>query len=314
MPGHAAFVLTGPTAAGKTAVAQFLAEQYGADILSADAMLVYRGLDIGTAKPTAEERKRVTYYGLDLVPPSGTFSVAQFLEVAQQALASTRAADRPLIVVGGTGLYVKALLQGLDTLPQPSPAVRARWRQCLAREGVGALQQALRSRAPAWLEAMRDPANGRRLVRALELVDAGLVTPPASWARQGAKPAVVGLSVARALLEARIAARVDAMYEGGLLREVAALTASVPFAMWGTAAQAVGYAEAVACLAGQVTEPQARERTLIRTRQLAKRQMTWFRHQFEVSWVECCQGEATASIAARVWALWQVQGPARLAL
>lgn len=309
-----AFFLVGPTAVGKTVVGQHLAEQTGADILSADAMLVYRGIDIGTAKPSREEQARVSYWGLDLVAPGEPFSVARFLDVARDAVAACRARGRPLIVVGGTGLYVKALLQGLEKLPLTSEHARAHWQGVFREQGVSALQDALRTRAPAWLEAMSDPANGRRLIRALELVEAGLTAPPDSWRQDSVPPEIAGLSLERSLLEERIRSRVAAMYAAGLLKEVAALQERQAFAQWSTAAQAVGYAEAAACLAGGLSEADARERTVIRTRQLAKRQMTWFRHQCRVHWVEWSHGAGVAEVARQVKAVWDTIGPASLAV
>ena len=307
-----AFLLVGPTAAGKTVVAQHLAEQDDAEILSADAMLVYRGMDIGTAKPTRAERDRVRYWGIDLVNPGDPFSVARFRTVAQEAAESARRAGRKLIVVGGTGLYIKVLLHGLDELPHSLPEVRARWQAVLGHDGVAALQEALRQRAPGWLETLSDPANGRRLMRALELVEAGLTAPPASWKQGGGLPEIVGLTAERGLLEARIRERVVAMYDAGFLREVAGLLAQRAFAEWPTAAQAVGYAEAASCLAGSLSEAEARERTVIRTRQLAKRQMTWFRNQCRVRWVEWGQGDV-ATTAEQVRACWSATGPTPLA-
>lgn len=311
---HEAFFLIGPTATGKSAVAQHLAEQDGGEILSADSMLVYRGLDIGTAKPSRLERERVRYWGLDLVDPAEPFSVAQFLAVAGEAARTTAAAGRRLIVVGGTGLYIKALLHGLAPLPATNPAVRAQWQAVLQEGGSKALQDALRTRAPQWLAALADPDNGRRLVRALELVDAGLTEPPTSWTSERELPAVTGLTASREILENRIRDRVDAMYRGGMLDEVRGLLARGDFAAWPTAAQALGYAEAAACLDGRLSEAQAREQTVVRTRQLAKRQMTWFRYQCRVNWIDVAETADVAAMADRVRQAWAEAGPTPLAL
>ncbi len=308
-----AFFLVGPTAAGKSAVAQYLAEQDGGDILSADSMLVYRGLDIGTAKPSRAERERVRYWGVDLVDPIEPFSVAQFVAVAGEAARETARAGRRLIVVGGTGLYIKALLHGLATLPTTNPAGRERWQSLLRAGGIDALRDELRARAPQWLAGLSDPDNGRRIVRALELVEAGVAIPPASWACPGEFPTITGVTASREILERRIRERVDAMYRGGFLDEVRRLLEHRGLAEWPTAAQAVGYVEAMDCLAGRLTEDAARERTVIRTRQLAKRQMTWFRHQCRVDWIEV-DGAGVASMAARVRQAWAASGPTPLAL
>ena len=315
MPGRPeAFFLIGPTATGKSAVAQYLAERDGGDILSADSMLVYRGLDVGTAKPTRLERERVRYWGVDLVDAVAPFNVAQFLAVAGEAAAATAEARRRLIVVGGTGLYIKALLRGLDSLPAADPAARERWQAVLREGGTAALRDVLRARAPQWLAALADPNNGRRLARALELVEAGMNEPPTSWTSAGELPAVTGLTASREGLERRIRERVAAMYRGGLLDEVRELIAIREFTAWPTAAQAVGYAEAVACLEGRLTEAEARERTVIRTRQLAKRQMTWFRHQCQVNWIDVTGDAGVPETAERVRQAWAATGPTPLAL
>lgn len=303
-----AFFLVGPTAAGKTAVAQRLAEQRKALILSADSMLVYRGMDIGTAKPPPGERQGVHYWGVDVVNPSDSYSVASFLEEARRCFAAARHMDRPVIVVGGTGLYIKALLEGLEPLPAVSRESRARWNAVFQQQGVAGLREALQSRRPSWLASLADPFNSRRLIRALELVEAGCDEPPRSW-RLG-KPAgvVTGLALDRELLVARIEARVHSMVEAGLLGEVQALLDGT----WdpcGTAAQAIGYAEAIACLEGRLTRAEAIEQTIRRTRQLAKRQMTWFRHQVNVSWIPVTAALALDEIAARVAADWDRLGP-----
>ncbi len=309
-----ALFLVGPTATGKSAVAQRIAEQRGYDILSADSMLVYRGMDIGTAKPSRADRTRVRYWGVDLVAPGEPFSVARFLETASEAVCGARRAGRELIVVGGTGLYVKTLIHGLAPGPAVSPAARERWQALLEAEGVTALQDALRARSPRWLEALDDPWNGRRLIRALEYVEAGIVEPPRSWNESECMPEIVGLTAPRDAMEARIRARVDAMYAAGLLDEVRALLGQSDFARWMTASQAIGYAEAAACVSGHITEAEARERTAIRTRQLAKRQMTWFRRQCRVRWIDCGDNPGADVLAERVQCAWATTGPTALAV
>lgn len=307
-----AFFLVGPTAAGKTAVAQWLAEQRQAEILSADSMLVYRGMDIGTAKPAPAERGDVRYWGIDQVAPSEPFNVALFLAEARRCFEAAAASGHPVIVVGGTGLYVKALLEGLDDLPDIPRARREYWQAYLEREGVQGLCAALGRLNPRWLASV-DGSNARRLVRALELVEAGVGEPPRSWRREASRPRVTGLALERALLKARIAERVEAMYAGGLLQEVERLLAQGWDAA-STAAQAIGYAEAIACLKGELTPAAARELTASRTRQLAKRQMTWFRHQAHVAWVDVRPGLSVAEIASRVAAEWDATGPQPVAL
>lgn len=308
---HVAFFLVGPTATGKTAVAQWIAEHHGYDVLSADSMLVYAGMDIGTAKPTSQERSRVRYWGIDLVPPTKPFSVGRFLDTARECFES--AADRgvPVIVAGGTGLYIKALTVGIDEGPVASEDVRTRARRLLQDRGVEGLAREVQMRNPAWFEAIPDKANSRRLLRSLELIEAGWTAPPQRWRDPGKRPTLVGLTMDRAVLEQRITARVERMYAEGLLEETRRLLHSglreAP-----TASQAVGYAEAVACVEGRTVVPLAMERTIQRTRQLAKRQMTWFRHQAMVEWIDAGPAEPVEDTAARVMACWRRHGPAQV--
>jgi tRNA dimethylallyltransferase len=311
--GHSAHFLVGPTAVGKSAVVQWIAEHQGFEILSADSMLVYRGMDIGTAKPSPEERRKVRYWGVDLVPAGEPFSVACFLEEARRCFESARSRSVNVIVVGGTGLYVKALTEGFAEVPAADEAARIRRRAILEGLGIEGLQRELQNRNPAWFAALSDPANGRRLIRALELIDAGWEHPPETWRGATAAHALVGLSMAREQLRARIATRVRAMYEQGLLEETQRLLA----AGWGaspTARQAVGYAEAAACLDGQMTRAVAIERTVQRTHRVAQRQMTWFRHQATVQWVDVVPSDAVEAVAERVLKGWRDAGATPVAV
>jgi tRNA dimethylallyltransferase len=308
-----AFFLVGPTATGKTAVAQWIAEHHGYEILSADSMLVYRGMDIGTAKPTPHERRNVRYWGVDLVPATAPFSVGRYVEEARRCLGSARERNIPVIVTGGTGLYIKALLAGLDEGPVASDNTRKRLHELLDREGVAGLQRELEARNPDWYGALPDKNNSRRLLRALELIDAGWSAPPRSWREAGSLPELPGLSRPRHSLQARIAERVTDMYARGLLAETQQLIAGgmkeAP-----TASHAVGYAEATALLEGKLTLDAAIEKTIQRTRQLAKRQMTWFRHQVPVKWVDVTPEASVEDVAARVMGFWTEHGPTPVAI
>ncbi len=302
-----AYFLVGPTAAGKTAVAQRLAESMGADILSADSMLVYRGMNIGTAKPSLAERGRVRYWGLDLVEPSESFSVARFIPEVRRCFDSAQARNVPVIVAGGTGLYIKALLDGLDELPDPTPELRMKWQAVFQQEGVEGLRRALAARNPAWLQGLADPFNSRRLMRALELIESGFLEPPQSWGQRARVSSVTGIEVPRDILVKRIEKRVYQMYAAGLLAETQELMARYGM-LSGTAAGAIGYAEAISCQQGLLSQAAAIQLTIQRTRQLAKRQMTWFRHQLTVSWI-AMMGEDVESVVARVAADWKQHGP-----
>ncbi len=300
----AAWFIAGATATGKSAVAQQLAEQTGRAILSADAMLVYRGMDIGTAKPAPAERGDVPYFGIDLVSPAEPFSTGFWLADAHRAFRSAPRAG--LIVVGGTGLYLKALTEGLDG-SACDPVARAHWQALHAAEGTDALRRALEARAPGVLETLADPANPRRLIRALEHLDAH-GTLPVRQQRADDAPPIPALRLPREQLHARIARRIDAMFADGLIDEVRALQRDIP--AWSeTAVHAIGYAEVRALLAGEMTQPQAAERIAVRTRQLAKRQETWLRHQAHVVWIDITDDDPPDAVARRVAEIWRNHGP-----
>ncbi len=293
-----AFVLVGPTASGKSAVAQWIAEQTGVSIISADSMNIYRGMDIGTAKPSPEERSRVKTFGVDLADPTESFSVGDWLNAVKPAFpfdqAQGRQCSEPPIVTGGTGLYVKCLLQGLDDLPTADETLRERTEKMPLAE----LQTEARRAAPEAYEALADKENPRRLTRLLEGKK-----PSDSW--KGEMPTIIGLHVERDELNRRIAERVEKMYAGGLLEEARGLAG---LKLSSTAQHAIGYAEAFAVLRGEMTEAQAKEKTVIRTRQLSKRQMTWFRHQLKVEWVEVADFPDIGKLVLEISKVWKKHG------
>jgi tRNA dimethylallyltransferase len=260
-------------------------------------------MDIGTAKPLAAERRGVRYWGMDVAAPAEPFSVARYREEARRCFASAHERGVPVLVTGGAGLYIKVLVTGLAELPAASAAARQRWRAVLDERGVAGLQEELRRRGPAWFEALADKANSRRLLRALECVEAGQAHPPRTWNEGAAAPELIGLRMPREQLHRRIAARVKEMYAQGLLDETRRLLdeglAEAPTAM-----QAVGYAEAAVCLGGRMSREAAMEKTIQRTRQLAKRQMTWFRRQANVTWVDVTSDMPLEETAERVLACW----------
>lgn len=299
-----AWFLVGPTAAGKTDIAHELARARGARILCADSMTVYRGLDLGTAKPTPAQRAAVPYHGLDLRDPDQPFSVADFLAAARAALGEAAAAGQPMIVVGGSGLYLRCLLEGLRPGAPADAGIRAEADELLAHGGLAALQDRVRERAPAHFAALADRENPRRLIRAWEQAAAG-VPVAATW--QGPRPVLTGITYPREALHRRIAQRVAAMFAAGLVEETRALRARFP--VWSdTAAQAIGYAEALTHLEKGVTVQEAMERTAQRTRQLARRQLTWFRHQAEVEWVEASPQLSLAAQVQAVGQAWERHG------
>ena len=301
-------ILVGPTASGKSAVAQFLAQQTPPrPIISADSMAIYRGMDIGTAKPTAAERAAVPSFGFDLAPPDQPFSAGNYLAAIRAAIPAITAAQATPIVVGGTGLYVKALTLGLDP-PPSNPELRAQAENILQTHGLPALQAATRALNPAEYAKLRDPENPRRVIRAYELLAAGHPLPRPS-ARP--RPPMPGLLLPPDDLHARIARRARQMFAHGLVEEVRRLRQTHP-ALSPTARHAIGYEEAAAVLDGRLTEETAIRQVTTRTRQYAKRQMTWFRNQADVRWVEVTPRDDTERLANKVRQIWSALGPTRL--
>ncbi|MFT5241815.1 MAG: tRNA dimethylallyltransferase [Candidatus Promineifilaceae bacterium] len=310
-----AFFLVGATATGKSDLALRLARRFALDtIVSADSMNVYTGMDVGTSKPTAQARSEVRHVGMDICTPDAHCSVGVWLEAVQTICAANNNVDsrKPLIVAGGTGLYVSALLHGLDDLPPVPAEVRAHWQAVGEGEGgLEALQTSLKNQSPAWFDALDDRANRRRLQRALELVAVGVTTPPDGWGLAHARVAgLTGLRMQRPALYERINARAKQMFEEGLIEEAAALLQRYP-CLSDTALKAIGYAEAFAAVRGDCSQPDAVEQTAIRTRRLAKRQGTWFENQFDVDWVDVEQ-QSVDDIEDRVANTWQSVGPVAL--
>lgn len=280
--------LVGPTAAGKSALALELAERAGFEVLSLDSMLVYRGMDVGTAKPTPDQRARVPHHLIDLVPPSERFDVSRWLGAAREALADLSRRERRGLFVGGTGFYLAALLRGLFEGPPTDPALRARVEARAAELGPQALHAELRRVDPPSAERLH-PNDLRRVVRALEVLEQTgrpLSSWQAEWAGEGgpreARARVVGLELAPAQLAARIRARTVAMLDGGWREEALALREGESFGP--SAVQALGYAEVLAWADGELTREQALERIVQRTRRFARRQLTWYR-KFDVTWI-----------------------------
>lgn len=302
-----AFFLVGQTASGKSEVAHFLGRKFGAVILSADSMLVYRGMDVGTAKPSEAERREVSYFGIDVADPSENFSVGKFLECARAAWAYCSAHKRVLLVAGGTGLYLKSLTDGLVRAPAANPMLREKAENIFRSAGVEGLFHELEKVDLLRARSIADPKNPRRLIRALDLAWRGIPTKR-TWSRD-LQPTLVGLLWPPHVLSERIARRVQQMFAGGLLDETARLLSNVD-SLSSTARHAIGYREAIAVLQGQISVEQAIDLTIRRTRQLAKRQMTWFRHQARVVWVNREPGQPLEEVAQKVVNLWKVHGSA----
>lgn len=271
-------ILGGPTASGKSAVALRLAEALGLEIVAADAMQVYRGMDIGTAKPTAAERARVPHHMIDVVTPAETFSVADYVRQAEAALGSVLERGRLPLVVGGTGFYIRALAEGLPTAPPADPSAQAPLWRAYEQDGLGPMVEELERLSPD--DAARAQRNPRRVIRALEILRR-TGRPPSAFPRT--TPAFrydkVALLPTMDTLRPRITQRTRRMFEAGLVAEVRALLEAYPQA--GTALQAIGYKEVATHLAGRSTLDEAELAVTIATLQYARRQRTWFRKEPE---------------------------------
>ncbi|MBL8863456.1 MAG: tRNA (adenosine(37)-N6)-dimethylallyltransferase MiaA [Planctomycetes bacterium] len=289
--------LVGPTASGKSAVALLVAEAAGAEIVSLDALQVYRGLDVGTAKPTAEERARVPHHLIDVADPRERYDVTRFLADLSVALASIRARGRRALFVGGTGFYLRALAEGLFRGPDVDPALRAELEERARRDGPAALHAEL-VRADPTAAARLHPNDVKRVVRALEVFHQ-TGRPLSAWQTQwgrgaGAPRTLVGLSVSVPELDRRIAARAQAMLAAGWPAEAVALRAAG--GLGPTAAQAIGYAEALAVHDGTLTPAEAARRIALATRQFARRQRTWYRKFPDLRWLDA-ERRAPADLA-----------------
>lgn len=307
--GHPAYVLCGPTASGKTELAHCIARRQQWPILSADAMQVYVGLDRGTAKPSVEERADLVYGGLDWVTPDQPYSVGAYREAALRYVQDLPR-SMPVLVVGGTGLYIKALLAGLDAMPPVDAAVREAVQQVFAEHGLAGLQAECRRVALERYDRLADPNNPRRVMRALELALMGVPLQP-TWSEAPIRGTVTVLDVGRDQLHERIRVRTGQMFATGLVAEAAAVQTRWP-SLSRTARHAIGYREAWAVLAGEMDTDAAVAAVEQRTRQYARRQRTWFRHQLPAEHIEAAPDESVEALADRVLAGWRRGGGCEL--
>ena len=269
-------VLAGPTASGKSDLALRLAEGFALEVVSADASMVYRGMDIGTAKPSLAERALVPHHLIDIIEPDQPFSVSDYVALAEQAIAEILSRNRLPLVVGGTGYYIRALSEGLYQIPEPDPGLQQQiWAELEAR-GLQPLIAELGQISP--LDAERVGQNPRRVVRAIEVLRRTGI-PPAQLKKRLPQFVYRKLIVwpLWEQLEARLEARIQSMLEQGLVAEVAQLIRNHP--TMPTALQAIGYKEIAAQLQGQLTLAEATAQMLKATRAYAKRQYTWFRKE-----------------------------------
>ncbi|HPC82042.1 MAG TPA: tRNA (adenosine(37)-N6)-dimethylallyltransferase MiaA [Thermoanaerobaculaceae bacterium] len=298
-------VVAGPTGAGKTVLGAAVAERLGGEVVSADAFAVYRGLDIGTAKPPRELRERVPHHLLDIADPRRTYSAGAFIRDADAAIAAIAARGRVTVVVGGTHFYVRALLRGLFSEPPKDSALRAELEAEWERDPAAV--RARFERVDPEAAARIPPRDRQRTLRALEVWAATGRPMSELWRRErreGFRYRYVMLGVAppRPQLHARIAVRVDAMLAAGLLDEVRTLLEQgVPRSA--QAFKAIGYRECMRVLDGTWSLEQAREEMIVATRRLAKRQLTWLRSEPAVEWLagfgEAGVDEVMAGLEAR---------------
>ncbi len=294
--------VVGPTAVGKTAVSIALAQALGgvdrAEIISADAMQLYRHMDIGTAKVSDDERQGIVHHQIDVIEPSVDASVAAYQREARGDLARIHARGRDAVIVGGSGLYVSALLDKID-FPGTDPQLRAELTDRLERKGIEPLQAQLAQLDPVSAEII-DPRNERRLLRALEV---NLLTGESFQPRfprhtlhvEGAR--LFGLRMDRDLLDERIHRRTEVMFEQGLIEETRYVR---QLGMGHTASKATGYREAGALLDGTMTEAEALAAVNLATRKLVSKQITWFSRDPRISWIDIDEHASAKSVATTI--------------
>ena len=289
--------MVGPTAAGKSELAVAVAGWCNGEVVSADAFQVYRGLDVGTAKVKAAVRARVPHHCIDLVDPDQPFSAADFARAAGAAIDDIVARGRTAVLAGGSGFYLRALIDGLAPLPGRDPAWRTALEALEQRRGLTRVFALVEALDPDWAAAV-GPADRQRLLRGLEVTlragrpMSGLLQQR-GWTGPHYDPRWVAIDVPRPLLHARIEARVDAMLTGGWLREVQGLL-DAGYRPGDPGLRAIGYRELAAHLSGGMTLAEARERIVRATRRYAKRQITWFRGQTPAAWFTLEDGDEAA--------------------
>ena len=281
-------IIVGPTASGKSRLGIFLAARFDGEIVSCDALQLYRRMDVGTAKVNAAERERVPHHMMDLLDPAEEFNAGTFQDLARKSLEEIRGRGRIPFIVGGTGFYLRALLEGLFDGPSREETLRTRMRKIIERKGPEALHRALKRVDPRSAEKIAE-ADGARIIRAYEIY---LVSgqPMSWWQRQprnalsGYRWLKIGILISRPELYERINARVDMMFQSGFLEEVQALLDRYPGNS--PAFKAIGYRQVVDHFDGKCSLEEAIENTKMESRRYAKRQMTWFQRDPEIRWIE----------------------------
>jgi len=304
----AILVLTGQTATGKERLAAAVAERLGGEIISADSMKVYRGMDIGTAKAPPDLRRKVPHHLVDVADPGETFSTARWVELADAAIADATARRRVAIVSGGTALYLKALLEGLFEGPAADKRVRTRLQAEAEAKGTAALHARLAQVDPEAAGRIH-PNDLRRIIRALEvweLVGSPISALQTQWGHRRGRYRALLVAIQRSPrdLDRRIEARVRRMDEAGLLDEVRRL-AERPGGLALGPRQALGYAEVLDHLAGRITRDEMIEATVLHTRQFARSQMKWLRRFEGLVWLDADPDTPADALADCVVDLWR---------
>lgn len=289
-----AVAIVGPTASGKSALAIALARAIGGEIVSCDSQYVYRRLDVGTAKPTAEELRSVPHHLVDVCEPTQQLSAGDYVGLADAAIDDIRRRGKRVVIVGGTGLWLRSLLFGMIDVPEASPRLRERLQLDMERLGRAAMFHRLETIDPD-AAARIDKNNGVRILRALELFELTGTRPSELWARHAFKKPrykarVFALNPPRDVLYKRINQRTEAMFKGGLLEEAKALEAD-GLSQAAAVTRAIGYSQAMAVVRGEMSVERAIEETAKLSRHYAKRQWTWFRAEKSVEWLEAWDGE-----------------------
>ncbi len=309
MPALPVVLIMGPTASGKSALAMSLAQRFPVEIVSVDSAQVYRGMDIGTAKPSVDERRQVPHHLIDITDPAQSYSAARFVRDAQAAIGEIRARGRVPLLVGGTMLYFRALLHGLSDLPPADAALRASLEQEAAQKGWPALHARLAQHDPV-TAARLSPNDGQRIQRALEILHVSGASPSANFSRSPPAPAVTGplLSFAleladRAELHRRIEERLLRMMEQGFLEEIRALHARGDLHADLPSMRSVGYRQLWQHVDGDLGIQEAVQRAIYASRQLAKRQLTWLRSDSTSVRLDACSQRLVEAVADRLQSL-----------
>lgn len=280
-------IICGPTATGKSDLALEVAEKFNGEIINADSMQLYEGMNIGTAKLTLEERAGIPHHLLDILKVNQDASVAQYQELARAAIDEIRGRGKAVIVVGGTGLYIKSIIDEMN-FPETDPALRKKLEEESELLGAAELYSRLRLLDPEAAAAI-EPANTRRIIRALEVIEVTgkpySANLPSDTSLRYPDALHIGLAMERTALAPRIQARVHRMFEQGLISEVEGLLES-GLLEGNTAQRAIGYAQVIALIRGELNQSQAIEETIVATRQYVRRQETWFKRDLRIQWID----------------------------